>query len=272
MDGTVGATPVSGAGTRLMWIPEKGAFRAGTVSTTQWDDGSVGDNSVAFGLNTIASGDRAAAFGSGATASGNDSFATSGCTASGATSVAIGISSTASIIRSIAIGRDTVAAAEHSIALGLESTTNRRSQLAFASGEFSSVGDAQTSQMVFRASTTDETPTEMFAGRGGTEVRAILENDHTYFFTIQLVARRTDADDEGMAVEFKFAMDRNTGDATTALIGSRMRTIVADDSSGVWDVDVSADTTNGSMKIEVTGESGKTIRWVAFVRFTETSV
>ena len=30
--GTTGATPVSGSGTRLMWIPEKGAFRAGNVA------------------------------------------------------------------------------------------------------------------------------------------------------------------------------------------------------------------------------------------------
>ncbi|MCB0519685.1 MAG: tail fiber domain-containing protein [Lewinellaceae bacterium] len=47
--GTTGSTPVSGAGTRLMWIPAKSAFRAGVVSGTQWDNINVGTNSFVGG-------------------------------------------------------------------------------------------------------------------------------------------------------------------------------------------------------------------------------
>jgi hypothetical protein len=36
--GTTGAVPVEGAGTRLMWIPSKSAFRAGEVNGTNWND------------------------------------------------------------------------------------------------------------------------------------------------------------------------------------------------------------------------------------------
>ncbi len=55
-EGSTGGTPVSGGGTRLMWIPSKAAFRAGSVSGTQWDDASIGDfSAVGGGKNNIAS-------------------------------------------------------------------------------------------------------------------------------------------------------------------------------------------------------------------------
>src|SRR4030067_1286233 len=54
--GTTGDTPASGAGTRIMWIPSKYAFRAGTVDGTHWDDANIGSWSVAFVLDNIVSG------------------------------------------------------------------------------------------------------------------------------------------------------------------------------------------------------------------------
>ena len=63
-DGTMGATPVSGAGRRLMWIPGKAAFRAGEVLGTQWDDINVGLRSTAMGFDTTAGGFASTAMGS----------------------------------------------------------------------------------------------------------------------------------------------------------------------------------------------------------------
>lgn len=45
----------TGAGTRMIWYPKKSAFRAGRVDGNQWDDANVGDDSVAFGHNNVAS-------------------------------------------------------------------------------------------------------------------------------------------------------------------------------------------------------------------------
>ena len=45
---------ISGAGNRFMWIPSSSAIRAGHVDGTEWD--TIGDKSVAFGFNTVASG------------------------------------------------------------------------------------------------------------------------------------------------------------------------------------------------------------------------
>ena len=44
------------AGARLMWIPQRGAFRVGAVdgSTVSWDDDEVGRASVGIGYNTLA--------------------------------------------------------------------------------------------------------------------------------------------------------------------------------------------------------------------------
>ena len=49
--------PAIGAGTRLMWFPGFGAFRAGMVGGSEWDAANIGYHSVAMGLGT--SSDRA---------------------------------------------------------------------------------------------------------------------------------------------------------------------------------------------------------------------
>jgi hypothetical protein len=53
---TTFSPPVSGAGSRMMWYAAKGAFRVGSVSSTQWDKDSIGIYSFAAGNNTKALG------------------------------------------------------------------------------------------------------------------------------------------------------------------------------------------------------------------------
>jgi hypothetical protein len=83
--------PIEGAGTRMMWYPRKGAFRAGGISGTQWDAANIGSYSVAIGQDVRASGDNGTAFGLRSTAAQQSSFAVGeDNTASGAASVAFG--------------------------------------------------------------------------------------------------------------------------------------------------------------------------------------
>ncbi len=86
--GTAGATPVSGGGTRFMWIPAKKALRAGTAFGDGWDDANIGSNSVAFGEGAIASG--AGSFAAGSQEGG------AGCVASGVGSISLGRATLAS--------------------------------------------------------------------------------------------------------------------------------------------------------------------------------
>ena len=55
---TTNVVPNYGAGSRMMWIPQRGAFRVGSVEvggdTTIWDEARVGLKSYAFGVNAEA--------------------------------------------------------------------------------------------------------------------------------------------------------------------------------------------------------------------------
>lgn len=105
---------------RMYFDKSKGAFRAGTVASSQWNDttANVGTSSAAFGNDTTASGGYSAAFGNGSTASGPSSVAFGNAnTASGWYSVASGSGSTASGTLSVALGNTNVASGANSIAL-----------------------------------------------------------------------------------------------------------------------------------------------------------
>jgi hypothetical protein len=130
VDGTAtDSIPAEGAGTRLMWYPEKVAFRAGRVGRnldgTQWDASEVGFYSVAFGVDTEASDIAATAMGFETTASGNLSTAMGGgTTAIGGTSTAMGEETTASGTESTAMGEETIAVTDRSLSIGAYNSAN----------------------------------------------------------------------------------------------------------------------------------------------------
>lgn len=112
--------PVSGAGTRLMWIPSRSAFRVGTVDGTQWNTSNIGLFSTAIGSNTTAIGSYATAIGNNTTASGYASTAMGfSAVANGGSSVAMGFEARADGNGSTAMGGGTIATGENSIAMGL---------------------------------------------------------------------------------------------------------------------------------------------------------
>jgi hypothetical protein len=105
LSGTTGGTPASGTGRRFMWIPAKGAFRAGIVDGTQWDDANIGFASTAMGIETTADGQIATAMGCLTGANGHNSTAMGfRTTASGEYSTAMGSTTTASSGASTAMG------------------------------------------------------------------------------------------------------------------------------------------------------------------------
>ena len=102
---------VEGAGTRMMWIPEYAAFRAGHVNGTQWHAANTGMYSVAMGHDARASADNA---------------------------IAMGLRSTAAQVSSVALGEDVTASGAASVALGYHAHTNAR-QGSFVFGDRSTV-------------------------------------------------------------------------------------------------------------------------------------
>ncbi|MFH1413024.1 MAG: hypothetical protein ABIG10_03310 [bacterium] len=134
---------------------------------------------------------------------------------------------------------------------------------AHAAGKFSVAGDAQTIQLVARNQTTDATQTELFLN--GSSYRATIPSDMSWVAEILVVGRRTDADNETYSGSFAVGIDNNAG--ITALVGTV--TTIHEQKDGTWSVAIDADDTNDALRIQVTGEAAKTIRWVAFIRLVQ---
>lgn len=123
---------LSGGGTRLFFNPRKSAFRAGTISNTEWDNTNIGNYSTAFGSSNIASGEGSTATGFGNTASGVLAFATGeDTTASGVSAVTFGVNTTASGNYSMASGYLTEATSSYATAFGNRTEASGNQAVAF---------------------------------------------------------------------------------------------------------------------------------------------
>ena len=107
----IGIIPQTGAGERMMWHPFKASFRAGGVSGTQWDDGSQGFYSAAFGYNTTAQGNYS--FVGGYQSSVQQSYG-----------VAIGYTANSDGVGAVALGYRSTAKGNYSVAIGQRASTN----------------------------------------------------------------------------------------------------------------------------------------------------
>jgi hypothetical protein len=108
-----GIIPFTGAGERMMWHPNKAAFRAGSIGSagTQWDDPNVGYYTWAGGYNTIALGLSSFAMGYQSTALGSYS-------------TALGYTANADGTGAVSIGYRNTADADYSVAIGQRASTN----------------------------------------------------------------------------------------------------------------------------------------------------
>ncbi|MGE5354677.1 MAG: tail fiber domain-containing protein [Deltaproteobacteria bacterium] len=122
---TPGEPATTGAGTRLMWYPDKAAFRAGNVSGTQWNKANIGIYSVALGQDPTAKGANSIALGQGMFAEGANSVAIGqNSSAYAANSIAIGELITANGINSVGLGRDNWLNGLNATALGASNSAN----------------------------------------------------------------------------------------------------------------------------------------------------
>lgn len=168
----------------------------------------------------------------------------------------------------VAIGSGAVASAPGSFAEGEGANAAVFGQKAFANGSFATPGDAQHGVYVLRNETTSATVTELFLdGTAGAE-RLVLPNDSVFTFDILVAARRTDATGGGAAYRFVGAARKDTTAGSITFIGSPSKTVLGE-TNVAWDAALVVDTTNGSIKVNVTGEAAKTIRWVATVQTSE---
>lgn len=257
-------------------------------------------NSLALGVNSAGNGSQAVT-GSGAMAlggsraSGTDSFAaaiannTSNYGATGANAVsigyfakasanysmALGVYSIASAVGSIAISTDhqalytTSASAANSVAIGAGASSAIVGKFSYASSSFTDLGEAQTGIYVLIRGTTNATATVLTTNGSapGTTNQVNPPNNSAYAFTGTVVARRQAAGGtESAAWKIEGLIRREANAASTTLVAS---TVTAISNAPGWTLALSADTTNGGLKIEATGAASTNIRWVATVQTSE---
>ncbi|MBK6667627.1 MAG: tail fiber domain-containing protein [Saprospiraceae bacterium] len=123
--------PIEGTGSRLMWYPEKAAFRVGWTENNSWDRDSIGRYSFASGYSTKAKGPYSTAMGYITDANGNASTAMGYLTdAIGAYSTAMGYGTDAIGVYSIAMGYGPDANGDASTAMGNSTNANGYSSTA----------------------------------------------------------------------------------------------------------------------------------------------
>jgi hypothetical protein len=148
--GTFNSSPAlvtgdEGAGTRMLWYPRKAAFRAGRITGTHWNNGNIGEYSVAFGVDNTASGYAGSAFGYDSTASGTGAFAAGYYgRATGGESTALGYGALASGSSAFAAGFYVTASGERSTAFGIGSASSGNYATAFGASTVAS-GESTTS-------------------------------------------------------------------------------------------------------------------------------
>jgi hypothetical protein len=267
-DGSGASVFSSSPGSFAFGLSNGGTIQAGNSGAVAFGYANPSIQITANGIGAFAGGyglNRILASGAGSFAFGrSQGISTRYLTSSGNGSIAMGYADgwgfTASGNGAIAMGHaanaDLVASAAGAFIHGWGGTANQPAE--YQHGLNSSTCYRR---FLLSGTTNNDTPTNIYIF--GT-TPPVMPNDTTWGFTITVVARRTDADGESAHYILNGCIDRNSSAATTALVGAVDKTVIAEDSSG-WDVNVTADTSNGGITVTVTGESGKTIRWSAVV-------
>ena len=236
--------------------------------------GAQGTNSIAIGQNAKAHGYGGVALGFNAVAgNGNRGYAIGAYSqATNNYSLAFGNTAVATGYSAIAFGYST-ADAQNAIAIGDRGRTNGiRGAIVFSNGTAQSGndGDCQTGTYILKGTTTDATPLVLTTNgtSAGSDDQLILVNNSAYSFHGTIVARQSASQGTACAawkVEGLIRREANAG--TTVLVNS---TTTAIDNTPSWGLALSADTTNGGLKVQVTGAASTNIKYVATIQTSET--
>lgn len=208
--------------------------------------GTSSDYAVVIGTNAVSGGSDSVMIGRSSGGAGGANYLVSigYGTSGGVGSVALGYEAkTSAHTDAIALGRAASTAFSGETTFGYSSTN-------YHTGRFN-LG-VQTSN-----NTATTLPILTYSGT----IYPAMANNCCYAVQGNLVARDTTSGDCA-SYEIKFLIKRGANAASTSLVGTpTITTLFNDTGAASWSVAVAADTTNGRPNINVTGETGKTIRW-----------
>ena len=160
----------------------------------------------------------------------------------------------------------------YAVASGYGAVTNIQGARVHSAGQFALLAAAQTGTYVLRRATTDATATVLTTSNStaGTTNQVILPNNSAYSFSGTIIARESATNGSDYASwEIKGALLRDANAASTVLGNGIVNHLYATSGASAWAVALTADTTNGGLKVEVTGAAATNIQWVATVHTSE---
>lgn len=200
-------------------------------------------------------------------ASANNSFVAGyGNTASGSISVSVGYLNTSSGSYSFSCNRNNTASESYTFSCGLYNQSYLIGQFSFGSN-YTSGKVRQPSFLSATKSTTDATATEMFLDNSS--ARAVLKNNATWTFIATIEAVNSADITKSASFIFEGRIRRGANAAATVL---SMIDVKIENSALACTATLTADTTNGSLKLGVTGIASTTILWQALVILTEIEI
>ena len=298
---------LSWTGTDYDWIAAGGGadLYAANESSPSAQPSATGTNAIAIGDSAVSSNTNSMALAN-SRASGADSFAAAiayntssyGASGSGAAALmnyakatgsssgafgfganatnwgahAFGAQTFATGDSSVSLGRNSLASATYSICIGNAGQNNIQSSIKFSGSQHANQGDAQIGLYPLMADTTDATATAMVTNHAttpgaGTANQIVLPNNSAYAFHGTIVARQKAGDGTACAawkIEGLIRREANAG--TTVLVNSATTVL---DNTPSWGMALSADTTNGGLKVQVTGAASTNIRWTTSITTSE---
>jgi hypothetical protein len=242
--------------------------------------GSGGTDGTSVFANTASGNTSVLCGGWNSTASGTLSFIGGGTshTASGGQSVvAGGQGNTASGLGASVLGgyNNTANSTVGAVIGGRNGTSRSITGNISISGSNNPIADAlgisQSALLILARQTTDATATALTSdtGAASTTNQVILPNNSAYFFTGEVISGKTaGGDTKGWTIEG--VIKRGANAAATALVGTpTVTSTYADAGASTWVIAVTADTTNGGLRVTFTGQAATTIRTVCQIRTTE---
>jgi hypothetical protein len=223
---------------------------------------TTGTDGTSVGAANNNQGNYSAAFGRGNTVTSGSEF-----------SIAVGAATYVAGDRTVAIGASANAQHDSSVAIGDLCKTKAKGHVVFGGvGDASHDGRFQSGIFILRTSTTNATATVMTsdAGSASTNNQVVLANSEVMAFTGTIVAREDKDDGHDYAGwEVKGVINRETNAGTTYLGAGIVNTLYYTSNLQNASVALSADTTNGALKVEVTGIGSTNLRWQASLYTTE---
>jgi hypothetical protein len=263
---------------------------AAAIGDNTTNFGAKADNAIAIGQQTRANGTNAISIGYGGQAFGSHAVVIGRNSLAGQNAISIGGSNncfgnnssifggelgTVSSGKSYSIvlnGYNSRVGESYSVAIGTEAESTTIGKLVYASGKFSTRGDAQSGTYVLRSDTTNATAEALTTNNStaGATNQIILQNESAMTFTGTVVVREdaTNGDDyAGWEIKGVIMRQGTVTDTTlgVGIVNSLYHTAGLASAS----VALSADTTNGGLKIEVTGIAATNLNWVATVHTSE---